>query len=160
MLAIQAIPASDITPGGLMHFGLALREVSTARDKNTRKLAGALVWQVLYDAGKFPAGTPVTMRIATVGGRKSVAEMIDSYGVSNAGVRQLLGLALVDLPDLGLQLLDPQRQRREITGLRARVRQGLPDPVPKRDQQIAPRSELGRPGRRAQRLDVVSPCHH
>ncbi|WP_433862716.1 tyrosine-type recombinase/integrase [Streptomyces sp. L7] len=90
MLAIQAIPASDITPGSLIHFGLALREVSTARDKNTRKLAGALVWQVLVDAGKFPEGTPVTMRIATVGGRKSVAEMVGSYGVSNYGVRQLL----------------------------------------------------------------------
>ncbi|MFX8790021.1 hypothetical protein ABTM65_19540, partial [Acinetobacter baumannii] len=51
---------------------------------------GALVWQVLFDAGKFPEGTPVTMRIATVGGRKSVAELVDAYGVSNAGVRQLL----------------------------------------------------------------------
>lgn len=90
MLAVQAIPASDISPSGLMHFGLGLRKVSTAWDKNTRKLAGALVWQVLFDAGKFPEGTPVTMRIATVGGRKSVAELVDSYGVSNAGVRQLL----------------------------------------------------------------------
>jgi integrase len=90
LLAVQAIPASDITPAGIMQFGLALREVSRAQDKNGRKLAGALIWQVLADAGRFPAGTPVTMRVATVGGRKSVTEMVDTYGVANTAVRQLL----------------------------------------------------------------------
>ncbi len=115
MLAIQAIPASDITPGGLMHLGLALREVSTARDKNTRKLAGALVWQVLFDAGKFPEGTPVTMRIATVGGRKSVAEMVDSYGVSNAGVRQLLIDYITHRGALGMDYSTLSRLVRALT---------------------------------------------
>ncbi|GAA1817614.1 site-specific integrase [Agromyces neolithicus] len=90
MLAVQAIPASDITPAGIMHFGVALREVSTAENKHGRKLAGALIWQVLFDAGKFPEGTPVTMKVATVGGRKSVTEMVDTYGIANTAVRQLL----------------------------------------------------------------------
>jgi len=90
MLAVQAIPASDITPAGIMHFGVTLQEVSTAKDKHGRKLAGSLVWQVLADAGRFPDGTPVTMRLATVGGRKTVTELVDTYGVANPAVRQLL----------------------------------------------------------------------
>lgn len=90
MLAVQAIPASDITPAGIMHFGVALREISTAQDKNGRKLAGALIWQTLFEAGRFPEGTPVTMRVATVGGRKSVTEMVDTYAIVNTAVRQLL----------------------------------------------------------------------
>jgi integrase len=90
MLAAQSIPASDITPAGIMHFGMTLQEVSTAHDKHGRKLAGSLVWQVLADAGRFPEGTPVTMRLATVGGRKTVTELVDTYGVANPAVRQLL----------------------------------------------------------------------
>lgn len=40
MLAVQAIPASDITPAGIIHFGLAFRAVSAAKDKHARRLAG------------------------------------------------------------------------------------------------------------------------
>ncbi|MFC8798461.1 hypothetical protein ACFT2C_12075 [Promicromonospora sp. NPDC057138] len=78
MLAAQAIPASDITPAGIMHFGVTLQEASTARDKHERKLAGSLIWQVLADAGRFPEDTPVTMRLATVGGRKTATELVDT----------------------------------------------------------------------------------
>jgi integrase len=90
MLAYQAIPARDITPPGIMQFGKALQEVSTAQDKHGRKLAGSLVWQVLADTGLFPEGTPVTMRLAAVGGRKTVTELVDTYSVRDPAVRQLL----------------------------------------------------------------------
>ena len=90
MLAVQAIPASDITPAGIIHFGLALRDVSAAQDKHGRQLAGGLLRQVLVDAGRFPEGTPVTMRVAMVGGRKTVIEFVDTYGVTSPEVRQLL----------------------------------------------------------------------
>lgn len=90
MLAVQAIPASDITPAGIIHFGVALREVSAAKSKHDRQLAGGLLWQVLSDARQFPEDTPVTMRIALAGGRKTVTELVDTYGVASGGVRQLL----------------------------------------------------------------------
>jgi hypothetical protein len=58
MLAAQSIPAYDITPAGIIHFGLTLQDVSTAQNKHERKLAGSLVWQVLADAGRFPRAPP------------------------------------------------------------------------------------------------------
>ncbi|PUB19813.1 phage integrase family protein, partial [Promicromonospora sp. AC04] len=90
MLTAQAIPASAIMPAGIMHFGVTLQEASTARDKHERKLAGSLIWQVLADAGRFPDDTPVTMRLATVGGRKTVTELVDTYSVRDPVVRQFL----------------------------------------------------------------------
>ena len=90
MLAVQAIPAGDVTPAGMIHFGLTLQELRADQDKHGRKLAGSLAWQVMADSGRFPPGTPVTMRLALLGGRKTVTELVDTYRVANRPIRQLL----------------------------------------------------------------------
>ncbi|HEY8700282.1 MAG TPA: site-specific integrase, partial [Arthrobacter sp.] len=89
MLACHAIPVADLTPGAIIHFGLELRAVSTAREKFERQI-GPLIWQVLQTMGRFPHGTPVTLRLARQGGRKTVEELVDYYGVKNIGMRQLM----------------------------------------------------------------------
>jgi len=90
MLTVQAIPVADITPSGLMHFARATRDHSTARDKEGRGLPGALLWQVLRETGRFPAGTPTTLRVAATGGRRSVTGLVDAHHVQHSEVRQLL----------------------------------------------------------------------
>jgi integrase len=90
MLASQAIPVADSSPGAIIHFGISLREVGTAKDRFNRQISGVLLWEVLHAMGHFPTGTPVTLRIALSGGRRNITEMVDFYGVGHAGVRQLL----------------------------------------------------------------------
>jgi integrase len=88
-LTSLAIPASDLAPAGLVHFGLAFRDTHTAKDSHERKLAGSLIWEAMHGLGLFPDGTPPTMRVALVGGKKSVAELVDTYGISNPAIRQV-----------------------------------------------------------------------
>lgn len=89
VLASQGIPVSDLTPGALIHFDHELRKVSQGRETYERQI-GALIWEVLHTMGRFPEGTPATIRMARQGGPRSVEEFVDKYGVKDAGMRQLL----------------------------------------------------------------------
>ncbi|GAP51194.1 hypothetical protein [Streptomyces azureus] len=40
--------------------------------------------------GHFPAGAALTFRTFIYDGRRSVEDLVDSYGIKNAGIRQLL----------------------------------------------------------------------
>jgi integrase len=89
ILASQGIPVSDVTPGALIHFDRELRSVSRSKETYERQIA-ALIWAVLHAMGRFPEGTPATIRVARQGGPRSVEEFVDYHGVRDAGMRQLL----------------------------------------------------------------------
>lgn len=89
ILASQGIPVSDVTPGALVYFDQELRKVGRGKETYERQI-GALIWQTLHGMGRFPEGTPATIRTARRGGPRSVEDFVDYYGVKDAGMRQLL----------------------------------------------------------------------
>lgn len=88
VLASQGIPASDLSPGALVHFQHELRAVRK-KGSHDRQIAG-LIWEVLHSMGRFPEGTPATIRAARHGGPRTVEEFVDYHGVKNPRVRLLL----------------------------------------------------------------------
>lgn len=89
LLASQGIPASDLTPGALIHFHHELRKVGKGKTAYEAQVGG-LIWEVFHSMGRFPEGTPATIRAARHGGPRTVEEFVDYHGVRNTGVRQLL----------------------------------------------------------------------
>ena len=88
-LTSQAIPMADLTPAALLHFGFQYREL-VGKAATWRGLGGVLIWDVLVTMGRFPPGTPTTLRSAVIGGRRGVPDLVDQYPVANPDIRQLL----------------------------------------------------------------------
>jgi hypothetical protein len=88
VLTSQAIGIVDLTPEALLHFAWEHRATGTGQD--SQRFGGVLVWDVLTRMGRFPPGTPVTLRAALRAGRRDVPALVERHGVRNPRVRQLL----------------------------------------------------------------------
>jgi hypothetical protein len=91
-LTTQGIALADLSPSALLHYSLEVRKLGNVHSKGNKDARfGALAaWEVLHSTGHFPHGTPPTLRMVVYNGQKTVEELVDSYPVENAGVRQLL----------------------------------------------------------------------
>ncbi|MEJ3656248.1 site-specific integrase [Actinomycetes bacterium KLBMP 9759] len=87
-LTSQAIPMADLTAAALMHFAWEYRAAAPAATEE--RWPSHLIRDVLVEIGHFPSGTPPTMRLAMVGARHDVPQMVDRYGIRHPEVRQLL----------------------------------------------------------------------
>jgi hypothetical protein len=76
---------SDITVGDCLELTAALEE------HHFRGSAGRpLFYALLKDTGVLPAGAPSRLRALRVEGRRSVAQIVDGYGIECGPVRDLL----------------------------------------------------------------------
>ena len=88
-LTSQAIPIADLTPAALLQFAWDWRNATPSKGRELR-FGGLLAWEVLARMGHFPPGSPDTLRLALVGGRRDVTQLVDRYPVRNREIRQLL----------------------------------------------------------------------
>ncbi|MFF8024774.1 site-specific integrase [Streptomyces sp. NPDC007896] len=91
-LTTQGIALVDLTPSALLHYATEVRRlgVNHGGGSSNAGFGGLAAWEVLHSTGHFPEGTPPTLRMIIYNGQKTVEELVDSYPVKNAGVRQLL----------------------------------------------------------------------
>src|SRR2546429_1736347 len=91
-LSIYGIPLAELTPQALLHYAWQCRRHGvTYKNRGSRDtFGGLLAWQVLYDMGHFPPGTPQSIRAAGQAGQRSVEQLVDRHGIANPAVRDLL----------------------------------------------------------------------
>lgn len=87
-LTSQAIPMSDLTPAALLDFAFAYRDAVPAASADRWPVH--LIWDVLVELEHFPPSVPPTLRLAMIGSRRSIPQLVDQHGIRHAGVRQLL----------------------------------------------------------------------
>jgi integrase len=87
-LTSQSISMAELTAPALLHFCFAFRDAVPG--KNADRWPARLIWDVLVELGHFPPSAPPTLRLAMVGSRRAVPQLVDQYGVRHPGVRQLL----------------------------------------------------------------------
>lgn len=92
ILTVFGIGFNDLTPEGVLHYAWECRrhDVAYMHRHGQNTFGGLLVWQVLHAMGRFPPGTPHSMRAASIRGRRTVEEMVDRHPIANRAVRQLL----------------------------------------------------------------------
>lgn len=91
-LTTQGIGFEELTPEALLHYVVQCRNHGLAlhsRQDSTR-FVGLLAWEMLYESGHFPPGTPPTMRGHLYRGQRTTEELVDRYPIKNRNVRQLL----------------------------------------------------------------------
>ncbi len=91
-LTTQGICFEDLSPEALLYYSVECRKHGLVPNskKDSTRFAALLAWDVLYDMGHFPAGTPPTMRGHIYQGQRSTEELVDRYPVKNQSIRQLL----------------------------------------------------------------------
>ncbi|MFC9534294.1 tyrosine-type recombinase/integrase [Streptomyces sp. NPDC056975] len=91
-LTTQGITLADLTPSALLHYAMEVKRLGVIHGGSSSNsgLGGYAAWEVLNSTGHFPQSTPPTLRMIVYNGQKTVEELVDSYLVKNAGVRQLL----------------------------------------------------------------------
>ncbi|MCX5072691.1 site-specific integrase [Streptomyces sp. NBC_00513] len=91
-LTTQGIDLVDLTPAALLHYSLENKRLGLTHgaNKDTTRFAALGAWEVLHKMGHFPPGTAPTLRTFIYNGQRSVEELVDQYGINNAGIRQLL----------------------------------------------------------------------
>jgi hypothetical protein len=91
-LTTQGIALADLTPSALLHYAMEVKRLGVIDGGSSSNAGrgGHAAWEVLTGTGHFPQGTPPTLRMIAYNGQKTVEELVDSYPVKNAGVRQLL----------------------------------------------------------------------
>lgn len=91
-LTVFGIALADLTPEALLHYGMESRRLHLTRGARPADgvIAGRQTWHFLHRMGHFPATVPATLRGAAIRGQRTVAEMVDRYGIRNTDVRDLL----------------------------------------------------------------------
>jgi len=93
-LTTQGIALVDLTPDIFLHYVWECRDhglTFEGRSQRRRGLfPGHLAWQVLHAMGRFPPGTPATLRAALVSGPRTIVQLVDRYHLRHHGIRQLL----------------------------------------------------------------------
>ncbi len=90
-LTTQGIALEHLTPPALLHYSLESKRLGLTHGGNRQSRFAALgTWEILHKMGHFPPGTAPTLRTFIYDGQRSVEELVDSYSVKHAGVRQLL----------------------------------------------------------------------
>jgi hypothetical protein len=87
LLTIQGIALVDLTPAALVHYVTEGRRhgLTLHAGGDRWRLGGLAAWNVLHAMGRFPAGTPATLRAAMLRGQRTVTELVDQYPIRNAG---------------------------------------------------------------------------
>ncbi|MFF6879952.1 site-specific integrase [Streptomyces sp. NPDC012474] len=91
-LTTQGIALEHLTPSALLHYSLENKRLGLTPGaiNNTTRFAALGAWEILHRMGHFPPGTAPTLRMFIYSGQYTVEELVDRYGIRNAGVRQLL----------------------------------------------------------------------
>ncbi|MFI8340757.1 tyrosine-type recombinase/integrase [Streptomyces sp. NPDC085639] len=91
-LTTQGIDLVDLSPAALLHYSLENKRLGLTHgaNKDTTRFAALGAWEILHKVGHFPPGTAPTLRTFIYNGQRSVEQLVDQYGIKNAGVRQLL----------------------------------------------------------------------
>lgn len=91
-LTVQGIRFEELTPEALLHYAVECRRLGlvAGSSKDSTRFAALLAWDVLYDMGHFPVGTPPTMRGHLYQGQRSTEELVDRYPINNQSMRALL----------------------------------------------------------------------
>lgn len=91
-LTTQGIALEHLTPSALLHYSLENKKLGLTPGavNNTTRFAALGAWEILHRMGHFPPGTAPTLRMFIYSGQYTVEELVDRYGIRNAGVRQLL----------------------------------------------------------------------
>ncbi|MGQ4484313.1 tyrosine-type recombinase/integrase [Streptomyces sp. SAS_281] len=91
-LTTQGIALEHLTPSALLHYSMENKRLGLTHGatNNTTRFAALGAWEVLHRMGHFPPGTAATLRMFIYNGQSTVEELVDRYGIRNAGVRQLL----------------------------------------------------------------------
>ncbi|WP_096212506.1 tyrosine-type recombinase/integrase [Streptomyces sp. 2323.1] len=91
-LTTQGIALEHLTPSALLHYSLENRRLGLTYGKSNdhTRFAALAAWEILHKMGHFPAGTAPTLRTFIYDGQRTVEELVDQYGIKNAGIRQLL----------------------------------------------------------------------
>lgn len=87
-LTRQGIVFADLTAEALLHYATATRAGGWGGGYEC--YVGHLAWQVLSEAGHFPAHVPATLRGAIRAPAMTVAELVDQHQISNPEIRDLL----------------------------------------------------------------------
>jgi len=87
-LTSQGIVFADLTAEALLHYATATRAGGWGGGYEC--YVGHLAWQVLSEAGHFPAHVPATLRGAMRAPAMTVAELVDQHQISNPEIRDLL----------------------------------------------------------------------
>ncbi|MFD8292452.1 tyrosine-type recombinase/integrase [Streptomyces lavendulae] len=91
-LTTQGIALADLTPPALLHYSVEVRRLGVRHGGGgpNAGFGAQAAWEVLHGTGHFPQGTAPTLRMFIYNGQKTVEELVDSYPIKNADVRQLL----------------------------------------------------------------------
>ncbi|MFD4524231.1 tyrosine-type recombinase/integrase [Streptomyces sp. NPDC058470] len=92
-LTTQGIALRDLTPSALLHYSLENKRLGLfhgSKNGDRTRFGALAAWEVLHSTGHFPHGTPPTLRMFIYNGQKTVEELVDSYDIKNASIRQLL----------------------------------------------------------------------
>ncbi|MFE2263549.1 tyrosine-type recombinase/integrase [Streptomyces griseosporeus] len=91
-LTTQGIALEHLTPSALLHYSLENKQLGLTHGANndTTRFAALGAWEILHRMGHFPPGTAPTLRTFIYNGQYTIEELVDRYGIRNAGVRQLL----------------------------------------------------------------------
>ena len=90
-LTTEAVALADLTPGRFLNYVLDSRtHVITAARHQRKRYRGYHAWDLLHRAGRFPPGTPDTLKEAIREPRLTPAELVARHDIADPGVRQLL----------------------------------------------------------------------